>query len=88
MKEYFIRIEILFMRIFVFRIVRYSIGYLTVEAMSAMSGSDSAMRMYSLMANGKNFEDAFENIYEISWNDAKPIFSEYVSSVIEDLFNS
>ena len=42
--------------------------------MSAMSGSDSAMRMYSLMANGQNFEDAFENIYEISWNDAKPIF--------------
>ena len=56
--------------------------------MSAMSGSDSAMRMYSLMANGKSFEDAFENIYEISWNNAKPIFSEYVSSVIEDLFNS
>ena len=69
-------------------VLGYSIGYLTVEAMSAMSGSDSAMRMYSLMANGKNFEDAFENIYEISWNDAKPIFSEYVSSVIEDLFNS
>ena len=69
-------------------VLGYSIGYLTVEAMSAMSGSDSAMRMYSLMANGQNFEDAFENIYEISWNDAKPIFSEYVSSVIEDLFNS
>ena len=69
-------------------VLGYSIGYLTVEAMSAMSGSDSAMRMYSLMANGKNFEDAFENIYEISWNDAKPIFSEYISFVIEDLFNS
>ena len=66
-------------------VLGYSIGYLTVEAMSAMSGSDSAMRMYSLMVNGQNFEDAFENIYEISWNDAKPIFSEYVSSVIEDL---
>ncbi len=69
-------------------VLGYSIGYLTVEAMSAMSGSDSAMRMYSLMANGQNFEDAFENIYEISWNDAKPIFAEYVSTVIADLFNS
>ena len=69
-------------------VLGYSIGYLTVEAMSAMSGSDSAMRMYSLMANGQNFEDAFENIYEISWNDAKPIFSEYISSVIGDLFTS
>jgi len=53
-----------------------------------MGGSDSAMRMYSLMANGKDFEDAFKNIYEISWNDAKPIFSEYISSVIGDLFTS
>ena len=26
--------------------------------------------------------------YEISWNDAKPIFSEYISSVIGDLFTS
>ena len=69
-------------------VLGYSIGYLTVEAMSAMGGSDSAMRMYSLMANGKDFEDAFENIYEISWNDAKPIFSEYISSVIGDLFTS
>ena len=50
--------------------------------MSAMSGSDSDMRMYSLLSNGKNFEDAFENIYEISWNDAKPIFSEYVSCLL------
>ena len=69
-------------------VLGYSIGYLTVEAMNAMSGADSAMHMYSIMATGKGFEEAFEIIYDISWNDAKPIFAEYVSIVITNLFNS
>ena len=69
-------------------VLGYSIGYLTVEAMNAMSGADSAMHMYSIMATGKVFEDAFEIIYDISWDDAKPIFAEYVSIVITNLFNS
>ena len=56
--------------------------------MNAMAGADSAMHMYSIMASGKDFEEAFELTYEISWNDAKPIFAEYVSSVISNLFNS
>ena len=69
-------------------VLGYSIGYLTVEAMNAMSGADSAMQMYSVMGSGKDFEEAFEMIYELSWNDAKPIFAEYVSMVITNLFNS
>ncbi|MDA9712501.1 hypothetical protein N9U49_03785 [Acidimicrobiaceae bacterium] len=69
-------------------ILGYSIGYLTVEAMNAMSGADSAMHVYSVMGSGKDFEEAFEMIYELSWNDAKPIFAEYVSMVITNLFNS
>ena len=69
-------------------VLGYSIGYLTVEAMNAMAGADSAMHMYSVMASGKDFEEAFELTYEISWNNAKPIFSEYVSLVINNLFNS
>ena len=40
------------------------------------------------MATGKVFEEAFEITYDISWNDAKPIFAEYVSIVITNLFNS
>jgi len=69
-------------------VLGYSIGFLTVEAMNAMAGADSAMHMYSAMASGKDFEEAFMLTYEISWNDAKPIFAEYVSSVISNLFNS
>jgi len=40
------------------------------------------------MATGKDFEEAFKLTYEISWDDAKPVFAEYVSSVINNLFNS
>jgi len=69
-------------------VLGYSIGYLTVEAMNAMAGADSAMHMYSVMASGKDFEEAFELTYEISWNNAKPIFAEYVNLVINNLFNS
>ena len=69
-------------------VLGYSIGFLTVEAMNAMAGADSAMHMYSIMALGKDFEEAFQITYEISWNDAKPIFAEYVSTVITNLFNS
>ena len=69
-------------------VLGYSIGYLTVEAMNAMAGADSAMHMYSVMASGKDFEEAFELTYEISWDNAKPIFAEYVSLVINNLFNS
>ena len=69
-------------------VLGYSIGFLTVEAMNAMAGADSAMHMYSIMALGKDFEEAFQITYEISWNDAKPIFAEYVSTVIKNLFNS
>ena len=69
-------------------VLGYSIGYLTVEAMNAMSGADSAMHMYSLIATGKDFQEAFEIIYEISWDEAKPIFAEYVSTIIANLFNT
>ena len=69
-------------------VVGYSIGYLTVEALNAMSGADSAMHMYTVMASGKDFEEAIEFTYDLSWNDAKPIFAEYVSTVISSLFNS
>ena len=69
-------------------VLGYSIGYLTVEAMNAMSGADSAMHMYSVMASGSDFEEAFQITYDISWKDAKPLFAEYVSAVISNLFTS
>ena len=69
-------------------VLGYSIGYLTVEAMNAMSGADSAMHMYSIMASGSDFEEAFQITYDIAWSDAKALFAEYVSAVISNLFTS
>ncbi len=69
-------------------VLGYSIGYLTVEAMNALSGADSAMHMYSIMASGSDFEEAFQITYDIAWSDAKPLFAEYVSAVISNLFTS
>jgi len=69
-------------------VLGYSIGYLTVEAMNAMSGADSAMHMYSIMGSGSDFEEAFQITYDISWKDAKPLFAEYISAVISNLFTS
>ena len=47
-----------------------------------------AMVMYSIMASGSDFEEAFQITYDISWKDAKPLFAEYVSAVISNLFTS
>ena len=69
-------------------VLGYSIGYLTVEAMNAISGADSAMHMYSIMASGSDFEEAFQITYDISWKNAKPLFAEYISAVISNLFTS
>ncbi len=60
----------------------YSIGFLTVEALSAISGSTSSMYLYKYMGSGKTFEEAFEIIYGSSWEEAKPILASYVSSTM------
>jgi hypothetical protein len=64
----------------------YSIGFLTVEALSAISGSTSSMYLYKYMGSGKTFEEAFEIIYGSSWEEAKPILASYVSSTINLMF--
>ena len=70
-------------------VLGYSIGYLTVEALAANTGPHSTMWMIREMANKDiSFEEAFENTYGYSWNEAKPLLAEYISSVIGDLFTS
>ena len=65
----------------------YSVGLLTVEALSAIAGSNSSMYLYKYMSHGKTFEEAFEIIYGSSWEEAKPILAQFVSSTIRQLFN-
>jgi len=65
----------------------YSVGFLTVEALSAVAGSQSSMDIYKSMSLGNSFEEAFQSVYEVSWDEAKSILATYVSLVIGRLFD-
>ena len=65
----------------------YSIGFLTIEALSAIAGSNSSMYLFKYMSHGKTFEEAFEIIYGSSREEVKPILALFVSSSIERSFN-
>ena len=57
----------------------YTIGYITVEALTALEGIDSTMYLVKAVAEGDSFEQAFRTIYEIEWSKAEPILAQVVS---------
>jgi hypothetical protein len=57
----------------------YTLGFLTVEALSAIGGIESSMNVYQLAASGQSFNRSFKNVYGIAWKDAKPILAEVVA---------
>jgi len=57
----------------------YTIGYITVEALTALKGIDSTMNLVKAVAAGDTFDQAFKKIYEIEWVDAEPILAQVVS---------
>lgn len=63
----------------------YSIGFLTVEALSVLGGGDSSMHLYSLLGQGKTFDEAVELIYGHKWSEAKQSIASVVSSMILDI---
>jgi len=65
----------------------YSLGFLTVEALSAIGGSDSSMNLYKLMTSN-TFREAFELTYGSPWDEAKHIIASVVSSNIFDIENN
>jgi len=66
----------------------YSVGLLSVEALSAIAGSNSSMYLYKYMSHGITFEEAFEIIYGSPWEEAKPVLAAFVSSSIERSFDN
>ena len=63
-----------------------ALGMLTVEILSAIGGSESTMKIYELAAIGQTFEEAFANVYGISWAEAKPILADLTASLHEDVY--
>ena len=57
----------------------YTIGYITVEALTALKGIDSTMNLVKAVAEGDTFEQAFKKIYGVEWSYAEPILAEVIS---------
>jgi hypothetical protein len=58
--------------------MRYQLSARIIEILVALKGPDSLIEVYEYMATGKTFEQAFENIYGISYEAAKPIITSIV----------
>ena len=70
----------------------YTIGYLTVEALSAIGGPTSSMGLNTRAAlygvgevKEKEFNQIFQHVYGISWNEAMPILAKVVSDTVASL---
>ncbi len=55
--------------------MRYQMSARMIEILVALKGPDSLTEVYEYMGTGKTFEQAFENIYGISYEAAKPIIT-------------
>ena len=58
----------------------YTIGALTVEALSAIAGPQGAMTVVTLLGRGQTFPQAFKSVYGISWAEAAPILAKVVAA--------
>jgi hypothetical protein len=58
----------------------YNVGSKVAEALVVLKGVDSILEFYTLGAKGQSFETAFQNIYGITWAEAKPILAQAISN--------
>ncbi len=58
--------------------MRYQMSARIIEILVALKGPDSLTEVYEYMATEKTFEQAFEHIYGISYEAAKPIITSIV----------
>jgi len=62
--------------------MKYEMSARTVEILVALKGPESLIALMENMATGKTFEQAFEFVYGISYETAKPI----IASIVADQF--
>ena len=63
----------------------YSLGMLTVEALSAIKGPDSTMILVQKLGTGKTFEQSFQEVYGEKWSDVKGILAQLVSVELQTI---
>lgn len=57
----------------------YDVGYMTVEALASVKGIESTMQVVAGVSQGLTFNQSFEKVYGISWNEAAPILAKVIS---------
>jgi hypothetical protein len=65
----------------------YSLGFLTIEALTAIGGPESHMAMVQRIANGKTLSQAFKLTYGTSWASAKNILAQVVATEIMNVLD-
>lgn len=67
------------------RWLNYSLGSHFVEALVAIKGPDTLIEMYAQMGTGKNFAEAFRNVYRVEWSYAIPILAKTIYANLNGL---
>jgi len=62
--------------------MKYEMSARVVEVLVALKGPDSMISMFAAIGEGKRFDQAFETVYGISYETAKPI----IASIVADQF--
>ena len=57
----------------------YDVGYMTVEALASIKGIESTMQVVVGLSQGLTFNQSFEKVYGITWNEAAPILAKVIS---------
>jgi hypothetical protein len=52
---------------------------MTVEALASIKGIESTMQVVVGISQGLSFNQSFEKVYGISWNEAAPILAKVIS---------
>ena len=67
----------------------YSVGMAATEALIAIGGPQATMALIARQADGDNFDEAFLNVYGISWDEGSTILGQVLAAEYEkDPFQS
>jgi len=65
----------------------YSLGFLTIEALTAIAGPEAHMAVVKEIADGKSLDDAFTAVYGVTWSSVEGSLAEVVAIEIMNLLD-